>query len=271
MLILNKDFKNIQKKAEEYFQEVGISVTPGGIAKLFSSIINSEISEFYETLSVYHLQCFVSTATGTYLEHIGKLLNCDRKEKETDDNYRFRITNQVLSVASANKASIKLAALSVDGVDSVVLVPFSKGAGSFDLFVVNNNGELNDKVINNVKNEVVKVIGYGINCNVSEPRYKKVEISIKLLYKNSVQYIDTDEINDKVRKNIHNYINSLEIGEELILNKLNSIIMSSDKNIANFICESFKINGVKCAFTNQYLKINEKFVANNNYNSIIVN
>lgn len=271
MLILNKDFKNIQKKAEEYFEEVGISTTPGSIARLFSSIINNEISEFYETLSVYHLQCFVSTATGMYLDHIGRLLSCDRLEKETDDNYRFRITNQVLSVASANKTSIKLAALSVEGVDSVVLIPFSKGAGSFDLFVVNNNGELNDTIINNVKKEVVKVIGYGINCNVSEPRYKKVDIKIKLLYKNSIQYIDTDEINEKTRKNIYNYINSLEIGEELILNKLNSIIMNSDKNISNFICDDFKINDIKCAFTNQYIKSNEKLIVNNNYNSIIVN
>ena len=271
MLILNKDLKTIQNKTEKYFEEVGINITPGSIAKLFSSIINSEISEFYQTLTTYHMQCFVTTATGTYLEAIGKLLNCNRKESENDDDYRYRIINQILVGASANKTAITLAALSVNGVDNVVLVPFTKGAGSFDLYVVNSEGELSEDTINDVRNEVSKVVGYGINFNISEPIYKNVSLKIKLMFKNSLKYIDKDEIAQKVVINIYNYINNLDIGKEIVINQLSNIIMNSDSEIANFICEEFKINNTKCMFTNQYLKANEKFIIDSNYNSIIVN
>lgn len=270
MLILNKDLKSIQNKAEKYFKEVGINITPGSIAKLFSSIINEEISEFYETLSTYHVQCFVTTATGTYLDAIGKLLNCSRREAESDDNYRYRIVNQILVGASANKTAITLAALSVNGVDSVILIPFTKGAGSFELFVVNNEGKVNDEIISEVKQEVSKVVGYGINCSISEPKYKKINLNIKLMFKNNLKYVDKDQIIESVRKNIYQYINSLEIGKELLINQLNAIIMNTSPEIANYICDDFKIDDKKCIFTNQYIKANEKFIINSSYNSIVV-
>lgn len=270
MLVLSKDLKSIQKNTEEYFQEVGISTTPGSISKLFSSVINSEISEFYEHLTTYHKLAFVSTSTGEYLDKIGQLLNCKREEKESDDNYRYRITKQILITASANKEAVKSAALSVNGVDDIIAIPYSKGAGSFDLFIVNNEGNISDEVINEVMNRVNEAKGYGINCTVSEPRYKRINIRIKILFKDTVLFLDKDEIIEKVRINIFNYINSLQIGEEFLVNRLTTIILNTDENIVNFICDDFKIDNKKSVFANQYIKSNEKFIINSNYNSIII-
>lgn len=271
VLLLNKDFKTIQDKAEEYFKEVGISTTQGSISNLFSSVINSEISEFYETLTTSQKQAFVSSATGEYLDAIGKLVNCERESKETDDNYRYRITQQIPNTASANLKSVQNAALKVKGVDSVIPIPFSKGSGSFDLYIVNNDGSISETILENVRNEVEKVAGYGINYNISEPKYKKINFKLKILFKNTVLYIDKDEIIEKLRQYIFVYINSLGIGEPFNLNKFTSVIMNSNENIANFICEEFKIDNKKCTFTNQYIKRNEKFIINSSYNSIIIN
>lgn len=270
MLILNKDLKNIQKNTEEYFQEVGISTTPGSISKLFSSIINSEISEFYEHLTTYQKLAFVSTSSGEYLDKIGELLNCKRKEKETDDNFRYRITKQVLILTSANKEAVKSAALSVEGVDDIVATAYSKGAGSFDLFIVNNEGTISEDTMNEVMKRVNEAKGYGINCTVAEPKYKKINLRIKLLFKDTVLFLDKDEIIEKVRINIFDYINSLQIGEEFLVNRLTTIILNTDENIVNFICDDFKIDNKKSVFANQYIKSNEKFVINSNYNSIII-
>ena len=84
ILISNKDFNSLSETTIERLSMAGFTTTPGGIAKLFADILNKNISDFYETLTINHMQAFVTTATGEFLDAIGVLLNCERKTDETE-------------------------------------------------------------------------------------------------------------------------------------------------------------------------------------------
>lgn len=268
MLILNKDFEKIQKKAEEKLVEYGINNNPGSIARLFLSIMNEEMSEFYDILSIYHAQCFVSTATGDFLDDIGILLNCSRNYNEEDEDYRYRITKQVLSSASANYTAIRLAALSVDGVTDIATYSFSHGIGSFEIFVLNDKNTIDDSLLESVYNAISKVVGFGIKYTVSSPSYKEVSLGIKLIFSETTSRSTTDEVKIKVRQAITNYINNLSIGEEINVNELTQRIMEVDEDIINYSILSFKIDNEEVIHSNQYCDITEKFVLSSNKNAI---
>ena len=139
MIVLNtKTFDELKEEATSDLQTVGFNTSPGAIAKLFMNIVNQNISNLYDTLTVNHIRAFVTTADGAALDAIGVLVQCFRLKDETDDNFRYRIVNQCLTLATSNETAIRLTALTVEGVNDVILKPYSMGAGSFTVIVLSD-------------------------------------------------------------------------------------------------------------------------------------
>ena len=156
MIVLNtKTFEELQVEATADLQAVGFNTDPGAVAKLFMNIVNKHIANLYNTLTVNHLRAFVSTADGDALDAIGLLLQCFRLAGETDDNYRYRITQQCLVLATSNETAIRLTALTVDGVKDVVLKPYSMGAGSFTVIVLSDEDVTSTGILEAVRVELL--------------------------------------------------------------------------------------------------------------------
>lgn len=258
-----KTYEQLMNDSLQQLESVGISSDPGGIARLFLSIINKNISDLHESLSLHHANAFVSTAYGTSLDAIGLMLGCERLENETDDDYRYRITKQTLSTASANETSIRLAALSVNGVQDVVLKPYALGAGSFALMVITDSAAHRegdyDRILNEIEIMVKEKIGYGIKFSVIQPKVKEVTMSIKLILKDTVTDAKSQSVRFGVRDAIQSYLSGLSVGEQLIIDELTKIIMNVDPSVVSYICEDLKINGDKVMFVNQSCEWNERF------------
>ena len=268
ILINEKDFNSISLETDKALNEYGFSTTPGSIAKLFADIINKNISDFYETLSVNHVQSFVTTASGTYLDAIGSMLNCERYISEEDEDYRKRICHQTLSLAKANETSIRLAVLSVDGVEDVVLKKFSHGPGSLTIVPITSDLSLNK--ISEVENVISDVVSCGEKVIIKSPNYKSVKLNINLSIVLSVDDVQTNSIKTEVRQAIIKYINSLRIGEPILINELTQRIMQVDDRIINYSCDVFSINNQRCLFINQGCRWDEKFIISPDSNAIIV-
>ena len=121
MIVLNtKTFDELKEEAISDLQAVGFNTSPGAIAKLFMNIVNQNIANLYDTLTVNHIRAFVTTADGAALDAIGVLVQCFRLKDETDDNFRYRIVNQCLTLATSNETAIRLTALTVEGVNDYI-------------------------------------------------------------------------------------------------------------------------------------------------------
>lgn len=268
ILIHNKDFINLNKQTEEVLANQGFSTTPGSVAKLFTNIINKNISDFYETLTINHVQSFITTATGDYLNAFGTLLNCERRDEEEDDNYRKRITNQTLSLAKANETSIRLAVLAIDGVDDVVLKRYSHGPGSMSIIPVCR--KTTENLLGSVEEAVYNTISCGEKVIVKPPTLKYVKMTVGLTFSVDTDDVLKQSISIAVRQAIVSYINSLKVGHPLIINEITQRIMEVDERIITYGCESFKINNNNCLYINQGCRWDEKFAISPDANSIIV-
>lgn len=275
-LIDNKSFDEICKDMNDQLTQNGFTTTPGGIAKLFADIIAENIAEFYDSLELNHMQAFVTTATGDFLEAIGTLLSCTRKTGENDDDFRKRIINQCLSLANANETAIRLAALSVDYVDDVVMQKYSNGPGSFTLMPIIDVAAGAD-ALDKVNDAVLDVCSYGEKVIIKLPTLKYIKLSISLVYSSNLTDTEKQSLAVAVRTNIINYINSIAVGDALIINELTKVIMQSTLNnttdnsgIINYACNSLEIDGEECLFINQGLRWDEKFQVSTDTDAITV-
>jgi uncharacterized phage protein gp47/JayE len=152
-------------------------------------------------------------------------------DTEDDNNYRYRISNATLSAEKANETAIRLAALSVDGVSDVVMSPFARGMGSYDVLVVPTEGLADDSLIAQVQTAIEEVQAYGIRGTAAAPGVVPVDIEVRIVFVEGVTEGEQESIKARVKSAIERYIVSIPIGGTFILNELRQQIMDVSPKI----------------------------------------
>lgn len=236
------------------------NVDPGSIARTFLEILSEEFFSFYNQLEVATAMAFVSTSNGAYLDMIGKLLDCTRNSGESDENYRARITNQVYVVAGANLTAIRLAALQVEGVTDIMFREYSHGAGSFTLYVISDDPELDQSILNRVQEAIDEKKAYGIYAEVKTPVLIPVELKVRLVFSDGASVAERESIRQNVARNLRTYINLIQIGSSFVLNEAIQRIMETSEKIKDVDIYSMKVNNTSRFVSNANLKWEERFI-----------
>lgn len=190
---------------------------------------------------------------------------------EDDDNYRWRLSNKIVSNSNANETAIRAAAFLVPGVRAVTIVPKVYGTGTFRVFVEGINPIVTDGLLNAVKESIQRQSAVGENVYVTHPNYVGIEMQIQCRFDFNA---NRNLLKESVRTVVIDYINNLDIGGEIIINEMIQRILNISSQIQdlNFVLfgigEYNRITNVNENFTplrvtNQTAKWNEKFYTNN--------
>ena len=181
---------------------------------------------------------------------------------EEDNNYRFRISNATLSAEKANETAIRLAALSVDGVANVVMSPYARGMGSYDVLVVPTEGIADDSLIALVQDAIEDVQAYGIRGTAAAPGIVAVDISLSIVFIDGVTSGEQDSIRARVRLAIEQYIVSIRIGGVFVLNELRQQIMDVSPKILDHTITCYYFREQPHLRGNVYITHDEMFYPN---------
>lgn len=274
-LILDKSLEDLNNQVIQELRNAGLSTTPGSICKLilliYNKILGNENNGFYTCLRLNHMQAFLSTATNEFLDAIGKLLDCTRLYNEKDESYRDRISKQVHNMAKANETSIRLAALSIENVQDVIINKFSYGTGSFSMFIVTDSPIATESTLIAVNDAVEKVVGCGIKYTVLNPTLLKTKLKYKLIISSDTTDTERQEIISSVLTAVKDYFSTLTIGGPIIPNQLTEYIMSVSQKIINYNCVEFIINNRLANYSFQDCRKSERFILSPEQDSLIVN
>jgi hypothetical protein len=268
-----KDINEIMEETLKELEAMGITETDaGGVARLLLYIINKRLATYYETLNINQMQAFVSHATGFFLDKIGRLLDCDRRPEEigNDDAYRYRITKQIQVVASANRMAVRLAALSVSGVQDVKMKPFTHGTGSFSIYVISEDVFTPESILEEVRQKMDEFASFGIRAEVFRPYLVPVELRTRLLFKKNVSDLDKKLIISQANEAIRQYMNSRNAGDPFSFDTLTSNIQSLHEDISDIIYFDFKVNNRPAFIKDQTCAWNERFVQSDKPNAVQV-
>ena len=260
-LILDvKDAQQLTREMEEYLtSETSITYTgDGSIARSILETVNEKIEEYYEEFDFNLAMAFVSTAEGSFLDLIGELLDCERQTGEDDENYRYRITNQVYVVAGANRTAIRLSCLSVDNVKDIVISEFSRGPGSFSVYVDVDDYTTENSTINDVQSKIDEVKAQGVYGEALIPLKTIIDMNVKLVFESGTD--NKGPIIGDARQAIIDYIHNLDIAEDLHAASLISEIMDTDDSIRDVQIESFFVDDVATSFATKEALWNEKMI-----------
>lgn len=189
---------------------------------------------------------------------------------ESDEDYRFRLTRAFNTRFSNNGAAVQVAASSVPGVLRSILVPFLRGAGTFDVLLLPRGNKLSRSVKNEALRAVSRATAFGISPRIKEPDYVPVKVTVRLRYDREVGAGSRDAIRDAVQSSILNYIGNIPLGGELIINQLRTAILGTNTGVMDMTLLELCIDGHPQAIRNFKLEPDELFVPDEKREAVIV-
>jgi len=227
-----------------------ISTSPAGTGTRYRTIVNTVllagVSETYISVQsvrsgsvvnvganrlIYHDFIDYADSTNETLKVTNEGDVQNGQDGESDTNYRFRIVNQVIALESSNETAIRLAALVVPGVADITVIPFHRGIGTFDLLVKSTTPNISVGLLNSVGEAVSNVTSQGIIGTVRGPREVGVSLVGTLVLKKKISIQEESSLIGSVTSNVTDYTNTLDIGEDLVVNELLERVMSTSDMI----------------------------------------
>ena len=143
-------------------------------------------------------------------------------DPESDDELRARIIDSYVNISNgANAAYYKGIALSVDGVYSASAVGRGRGSGTVDVYISGRGVPVSSAV----KQRVQTLLDEGRELNVDvlarDPSAVEVTLYIRLAVEEGYTF---NTVAEQVRQAVSDYINSLGIGEDMLLSRVGAVI-----------------------------------------------
>jgi uncharacterized phage protein gp47/JayE len=155
------------------------------------------------------------------------------KNFESDENFRFRIVNRVLESEAANIVALRLAALTTPGVADIVVIPRYKGIGTFGLIIKSTLPTVSQTLIDNVTANIYNVQAFGDIAYVKGPKETGFSFRTTIHYDQRLPDDELKMIEDDLETNVTEYVNNLDIGESLAINRMVAELFSINAHIAN--------------------------------------
>ncbi len=192
---------------------------------------------------------------------------------EDDDSYRFRIINEALASRKANITAIRLAALSVPGVADVVIRNFSRGVGTFSVFVLSTDPIVSTGTLNAVKAVISDAAAAGIRAEALAPIYRGLEMTVSLEFFPDIGQVQRDNLKASAKRAVIDYVNNIDMGSGFIVNRAIQVVLDltdqiKDAHVVGMVIGEFNVDtGVNerrfpIHTINQNLFWDEKFFTN---------
>lgn len=182
---------------------------------------------------VYHGFTNYSDSANNTLKVTNEADIIQAQDIESDANYRFRITNQLLNLEAANDTAIRLAALSVPGVADVIVSKFHRGIGTYDILIKSVTPTISTELVEAVQSSINRPTAQGIVGTARGPVEVGVSLIGSLTLRRKISAQEQTELIQSVTTNITDYINDLDIAEDLIINELIERVMATSDIIKN--------------------------------------
>ena len=214
----------IYKTADEAYQSlktkfqdrVGDTIQTGSVIDTFTKAIADECEEMYTLIENNKNPYLFTNTYGEDLDSLGYWVNLPRKDGETDNDYKYRLKDWMLTSESSNTTAISNSLLSPEYSSNIQYVPYTHGAGTATCYIIPKQYE--EETITRALEEAHELI----KKTVSPSLYIEYIVPSILGVKFECYMVtsgDKDNIESNIAKKIQSYVNGiapddyLKIGE----------------------------------------------------------
>ena len=181
-------------------------------------------------------------------------------DTELDEEYRFRLSKAFTTRFGANKTTIQIAALSQPGVARSEIVPYARGAGTFDVLLIPQGNRLTQTAIDNTKRVIDGVSAFGISAMVRQPEYVAFKVMAQLRFEANTPEGVKSAARLSSESAILRYFASIPLGGEMVVNRLRAAIINASSSIKDVKITEFCLDGKPRVLSNITLDRDELFI-----------
>jgi len=196
---------------------------PGGATEVFVSAEAEDYGSIYN-IGKYRLNTH-DGPSGVSVTNLYPISNGG--SEESDANYRYRLSNIFAAAPSSNATSIRLAVAGIPDVSRVILNEYSRGAGTFDAMLIPIGNKVSSRARSLAQAAVNHASAFGVSAFVTEPSYLPFKITIQLIPANGATAGTVDVNRISAKNAVLNYMETIPIGGELIINRLRAAVIDS--------------------------------------------
>lgn len=260
MLVYRKNMIELEREAVESLSKTRINnVHDGSRALSLVRALNSIIYDFYDELDRTVDYAFLSRAEGGFLDLLGELLNCERDIGESDENYRFRISNQIQVVAGGNRLSIEMQVRNIPEVKKIIFRNFTRGTGSFSAYVITSNLEEVNSAISTVQEILDRSTSFGVKGVAESPRILEVSMLMNIVFSSTTPNASKSSIILDVKRKTKEVIDKIDMGEPLIISSLFQEIRNVHPSIFDVVIQRITVGSKPILVSNYTPYWDEKF------------
>lgn len=156
------------------------------------------------------------------------------KDYEEDSNYKYRLTVKVTAAEAANEVALRLAALSTPGVADVIMKKHYRGIGTFGIIVKSVAPIASTGLIDAVTQRIMVKQGYGSVAFVRPQLEVGFALKTRVWYRKTLTNDEFDLIETTMESTVRDYINSLDLNEPLLVDRMISSLYDISSAIEGF-------------------------------------
>lgn len=177
-------------------------------------------------------------------------------DEETDERFKYRVTNYITDSTNKNLNFLRLSALEVPGVMDVEVISSYYGIGTVGVVVFSNGRESNRDLVSLTEARLLELSYPGQNAIVSEGIDVFVDLDVRFYYKENPTEIELNESISRIKRSIMQLIKEAEFSRFISFEDLSNLIRSEIK-FDNSI--TFGTNEKNNIFENVYIRKTDKY------------
>lgn len=145
------------------------------------------------------------------------------KDAESDEVLRSRIMQSYSVINGTNADFYKREVLKVRGVRSVNVVKCPRGLGSLDIYVIGEEGPLEQAKLDEIRSALASVREVSVDIQVNNASFYEYNVEVNLAIDSRY---NAAEVKNKVIKAIEDYFKALDVGVPVIINQLGKAVIA---------------------------------------------
>lgn len=150
------------------------------------------------------------------------------RDAEDDESYRFRIRLKLQSTGGAGEVDIRAVVLQIPGIQDIVFKPL---AGTYLVYVYGISPSVPPSLLRLVQVAIDSKTAYPLTGTATVPDLIGISLATSLHLKSGLSTLDQSAVVAAAQQAASGYINNLSVGQEVVINRIADLIMSSDSRI----------------------------------------
>lgn len=205
----NDIYKSLKSNIEKRFND---ELQTGSVIDIYNKVITDECSDMYQYIEDSKNPYLFTNTKGEDLDSLGYWVGIAREEKESDEHYKYRLKDWILSAESSNSKAINNAMLNPKYSSNLQYIPYTHGSGTGTCYIIPK--EYEEETIKNAMNEAYEllkdVVSPSLYIEYIVPSIRAVSLHCYLSTSG-----DSATIKNTLAEKIQKYINGIAPGDYL--------------------------------------------------------